>query len=70
MGSSPILATKVGCYLLQFLGKEDIPMGDMSLEKKAKVMKLQNRISLLESRGEYNRKLVNSLKRELRNLTK
>ena len=45
-------------------------MGDMSLEKKAKVMQLQNRISLLESRGEYNSKLVNSLKRELRNLTK
>lgn len=27
---------------------------------------LKNRISLLEGRGEYNRKLVNSLKRELR----
>jgi hypothetical protein len=45
-------------------------MGDMSLKTKAKVLTLQNRISLLESRGEYNRKLVNSLKRELRNLTK
>lgn len=30
--------------------------------------KLKNRISLLESRGEYNRRIVNSLKRELRNL--
>lgn len=42
----------------------------MTLETKCKVLKLQNRISLLESRGEYNRKLVNALKRELRALTK
>ena len=39
-------------------------------EKKAKIMSTQNRISLLESRGEYNRRLVNALKRELRNLNK
>ena len=45
-------------------------MGDNNLEKKCKILKLQNRNSLLESRGEYNRKIVNSLKRELRNLTK
>ena len=40
------------------------------LEKKAKKMRLENRISLLESRGEYNRRLVNALKRELRNMNK
>lgn len=39
-------------------------------EKKVKKLRTQNRIALLESRGEYNRRLVNALKRELRNLNK
>lgn len=36
--------------------------------KEVLIKRLQNRISLLEGRGEYNRKIVNSLKRELKNL--
>ena len=40
------------------------------MEKKVKIMRTQNRISLMESRGEYNRRLVNALKRELRALNK
>ena len=36
--------------------------------KEIRIAKLKNRISLLESRGEYNRNIVNSLKRELRNI--
>ena len=39
-------------------------------EKNIKRLNLQNRITLLEGRGEYNRRLVNALKRELRNLNK
>lgn len=38
--------------------------------KNVKKLQTQNRIALLESRGEYNRRLVNALKRELRNLSK
>ena len=36
--------------------------------KEVHIARLKNRISLLESRGEYNRNIVNSLKRELKNL--
>ena len=43
-------------------------MSNSYYPKEVLISRLQNRISLLESKGEYNRKLVNSLKRELRNL--
>ena len=43
-------------------------MNEKFFSKEVRIARLKNRISILESRGEYNRKIVNSLKRELKNL--
>ena len=44
-------------------------MNEKFFSNKIRIERLKNRISLLESRGEYNKNIVNSLKRELRNLS-
>lgn len=44
-------------------------MNEKFFSKEVRVARLKNRISLLESRGEYNKNIVNSLKRELKNLS-
>ena len=38
------------------------------MTKEIRIMRLNNRIKLLESRGEVNRNIVNKLKRQLRKL--
>ena len=43
-------------------------MNGKFFSKEVSIARLKNRISLLESRGEYNKNIVNSLKRELKNL--
>lgn len=40
------------------------------IEKKAKVARLEGRISLLERKGAQNANIVKALKRDLKNLTK
>lgn len=40
------------------------------IEKKAKVARLESRISLLERKGAQNANIVKALKRDLKNLTK
>lgn len=44
-------------------------MNEKFFSKEVRIARLKNRISLLESRGEYNKNIVNSLKRELKNLS-
>ena len=44
-------------------------MNEKFFSKEVRIARLKNRISLLESRGEYNKNIVNSLKRELKKLS-
>ena len=56
--------------LKRLMKKECEVMIMTPIEKKAKVARLESRISLLERKGAQNANIVKALKRDLKNLTK